>query len=383
MLDYSALNKIVSQDIDVVLKLDLIYKFACTGLNKLSRFSVALIVDKVVSNYYVHDRLSEVGEHDYKEHELQETTSLGNVAFKSAIRVIEDLHQMNQTDRISELLRNGHRSSYTFPIAYRGETIGFIFINASQTGYFSQDDVARDCAYLSQAVAQLFIQLYQDQRYLRSALDIALNMGHARDPETKEHLTRMGMYSELIARILSENGADISHQFIHRIRQYAPLHDIGKYMIPDEILYSTRRFTPEERLVMNKHTIYGEKIIDEVITLSGTHLISEGETQLIKNIVRHHHEHFDGSGLPDALCNESIPLEARIVTLADVFDALLSRRAYKPAWDIDRVVEYVEQQTGKMFDPDCVDVLLNNLDLFIEIRRKYLDKVDANQYIAC
>lgn len=144
MLDYSALNKIVSQDIDIVLKLDLIYKLASTGFSKLSRFSVALIVDKTVSNYYVQDRLSEVGEHDYKEHQLKSATSLGSIAFTSTIRIIDELSEMTQTERISELISKGHRSSYTFPISHHGETIGFIFINASQSSYFNQEIVARD-----------------------------------------------------------------------------------------------------------------------------------------------------------------------------------------------------------------------------------------------
>lgn len=207
-------------------------------------------------------------------------------------------------------------------------------------------------------------------------------MGHARDPETKEHLTRMGMYSELLARFLSTSLSEISHQFIHRIRLYAPFHDIGKYLIPDDILYSDRRFTPEERAVMNNHTIYGEQIIDEVVQLSGTKTVSEGEIQFIKNIVRHHHECFNGKGLPDALRSDSIPLEARIVTLADVFDALLSKRAYKPAWELSEVIEYIKLQKGKMFDPMCVDVLLANLDQFMEIRSKYLDKIDSRELIA-
>lgn len=159
-------------------------------------------------------------------------------------------------------------------------------------------------------------------------------MGHARDPETKEHLIRMGKYSEQLARTLSHSNNSITHQFVHRIRLYAPFHDIGKYRIPDNVLFSTGRFSEEERAIMNNHTLYGEEMINDVVSLSHHCSMCSDEIQFIKNIVRHHHERFDGSGLPDGLSHTAIPLEARIVTLADVFDALMSKRAYKHAWSL-------------------------------------------------
>jgi HD-GYP domain-containing protein (c-di-GMP phosphodiesterase class II) len=174
----------------------------------------------------------------------------------------------------------------------------------------------------------------------------------------------------------------VTHPFIHRIRLYAPFHDIGKYMIPDEILYSNRRYTPQEREIMNRHTVYGEGIIDDVISLSSVNSVSSEEIAFIKNIVRHHHEHFNGKGLPDGLKGESIPLEARIVTLADVFDALLSKRAYKPAWSVEQVVEYIEENEGVIFDPQCVRVLVSNLELFLDIRATYVDRAEAVDAIA-
>ncbi|MGY5537913.1 HD domain-containing phosphohydrolase [Vibrio brasiliensis] len=382
MFNYSLLNHIAAQDLSLILKLDSIYEHVLDSYPQMSRFSVALMGENSVSNYYVKDTMADVGRYDFEQHELRDNSSLTSIAYTENIRIISDLREMFQTDRIRELIGLGHRSSYTYPISYQGKTIGFIFVNAKETGFFSRCDVERDFAYLAQVVANQFIQLFESQRHFQASLEIALKMGHARDPETKEHLTRMGMYSELLARFLSTSLSEISHQFIHRIRLYAPFHDIGKYLIPDDILYSDRRFTPEERAVMNNHTIYGEEIIDEVVQLSGTKTVSEGEIQFIKNIVRHHHECFNGKGLPDALRSDSIPLEARIVTLADVFDALLSKRAYKPAWELSEVIEYIKLQKGKMFDPMCVDVLLANLDQFMEIRSKYLDKIDSRELIA-
>lgn len=92
-------------------------------------------------------------------------------------------------------------------------------------------------------------------------------------------------------------------------------------------------------------------MINDVVSLSHHRSICSTEIQFIKNIIRHHHERFDGSGLPDALKGQAIPLEARIVTLADVFDALMSKRAYKQAWTLSEVMEYIEVHNGSMFDP--------------------------------
>lgn len=382
MFDYTAFNQTAAQNQDIISKLNEIYALAMKSYPPLSRFSIALIGNNTVSNYYVRDKLADIGRYDYLEQELRENSSLTSIAFTANIRIVDCLHDMLQTERIKELIKLGHSSSYTFPISYQGKTIGFIFFNASEDGFFSLSDSQRDFAYLSQLIAGLFVQLYENQKHFQSTLAVALNMGHARDPETQEHLTRMGMYSELIARLLSETVAEVTHPFIHRIRLYAPFHDIGKYMIPDEILYSNRRYTPQEREIMNRHTVYGEGIIDDVISLSSVNSVSGEEIAFIKNIVRHHHEHFNGKGLPDGLKGESIPLEARIVTLADVFDALLSKRAYKPAWSVEQVVEYIEENEGVIFDPQCVRVLVSNLELFLDIRATYVDRAEAVDAIA-
>ncbi|WCP68748.1 HD domain-containing protein [Vibrio tubiashii] len=379
MVNFSLISQIASENTTITSKLDSIYVHASEAYSSLSRFSIALIGESKVSNYYVKDRFSDSGSYDFTEHRLTEGSSLTSVALKATVRVIDQLSSMLQTERIQELIRLGHRSSYTFPISFKGKTIGFIFINASEDAFFSRQDIARDFTFLSQVTSSLFVQLFESQRHFQSSLKLALKIGHARDPETKEHLIRMGMYSELLARILSKTMEEITHQFIHRIRLYAPFHDIGKYMIPDEILYSDKIYTAEERAIMNNHTLFGEEIIDDVVAHCEQETISNAEIRFIKNIVRHHHEHYNGEGLPDALESEAIPLEARIVTLADVFDALLSRRAYKPAWELDDVLIYIQANKGRLFDPVLVDALTDNIEDFTRIRLRYLDEAEATQ----
>lgn len=383
MFDYLKLNTLAAQDKGIASILDDLFSLARSTYPSLSRFSVALVGDNKASNYYVSDLLSDCSVYDYSEQELQSHSALARISVTQSVRVIDDLALITPTQRLKRLLQRGHKSSYTSPISYKDVNLGFVFLNASQTAFFHSQEVQRDMAFFTQTISNLFIQQHASQRHFQSSLNVALNMGHARDPETAEHLVRMGKYSELLARLLSAQKSEITHQFVHRIRLYAPFHDIGKYRIPDDVLFSTKRFTPSERNIMNMHTIYGEEMINDVVSISDSNAISDEEIQFIKNIIRHHHERFDGKGLPDSLSYENIPLEARIVTLADVFDALLSQRAYKQAWPTSKVMNYVEENSGLLFDPDCVKALQDNLPMFLDIRSQYLDAEDKPDSMAC
>ncbi|MEZ8619638.1 HD-GYP domain-containing protein [Vibrio splendidus] len=379
MFDYSQISRVAAQDKDIIAIVDDLFRLAREHYPILSRLSVVLCNENRASNYFVSDTLCHEAEHRHVEQELTPESALSRMAESLDTRIINDLTTISSTKQISHLLDLGHQSSYTTPIHHQESNLGFVFINASSTGFFANQTIQYDIAYLTQVISSLFVQWFERQRHFQSSLAIALNMGHARDPETKEHLIRMGKYSEQIARTLSHTKREITHQFIHRIRLYAPFHDIGKYRIPDKVLFSSARFNEEERNIMNNHTLYGEEMIDDVVALSHHSSMCSEEIQFIKNIVRHHHERFDGSGLPDALSNTAIPLEARIVTLADVFDALMSKRAYKHAWSLDEVMEYIEAQNGSMFDPECVVALKQNLDGFMVIREQYND--DAQPHL--
>ncbi len=382
MFDYSQLNRVAAQDKDIIAIVDDLFRLAREYYPILSRLSVVLCSENRASNYFVSDTLCQEAEHRYVEQELKPESALSRMAESLDTRIIHDLASIKPTKQISHLLQLGHQSSYTTPIHYQESNLGFVFINASSTGFFSKEYIQCDIAYISQLISSLFVQLFERQRHFQSSLAIALNMGHARDPETKEHLIRMGKYSEQIARTMSESNNEITHQFIHRIRLYAPFHDIGKYRIPDNVLFSSGRFSAEERAIMNNHTLYGEEMINDVVSLSHHCSMCSDEIQFIKNIVRHHHERFDGSGLPDGQSHTAIPLEARIVTLADVFDALMSKRAYKHAWSLDEVMEYIEAHNGSMFDPECVEALKQNLDGFMAIREQYNDDVKPQPMMA-
>jgi two-component system response regulator RpfG len=168
-----------------------------------------------------------------------------------------------------------------------------------------------------------------------------------RDFGTGAHLMRMSRLTGLIAE-----GLGLPEDEVRMLELAAPLHDIGKIGIPDAILLKRGQLTADELSVMRTHPQIGFEILRD----SHSKFI-----QLGASIALHHHERWDGCGYPDSLAGNQIPIAARIVALADVFDALISERPYKPAWTHDEAVAYVLSQSGKHFDPGCVEALLRDI----------------------
>lgn len=175
-------------------------------------------------------------------------------------------------------------------------------------------------------------------------------LGEYRSKETGAHVRRVGLYSKLLARL---NGLDEVRATL--LEDAAPLHDIGKVGVPDAILNKPGTLTGEEYEVMKNHTLIGQSILSN----SDKPLI-----QLASEIAGGHHEKFDGTGYPLGLKGEDIPLSARIVAIADVFDALISQRVYKDSWSNDKIIEFFKKEKGKHFDPFLVAIFLNNYDSF-------------------
>lgn len=179
--------------------------------------------------------------------------------------------------------------------------------------------------------------------------------GEFRDEETGDHVIRMSDYACLIAQSL-----DLDQNQCEVIRLAAPMHDIGKIGIPDQILLKPGKLTPQEWSIMKTHTRIGYDILRD----STSCYIQAGAV-----IAYGHHERYDGKGYPQGLAGADIPIEARIVAVADVFDALRSERPYKQAWSLDRTLNYLETQRGRHFDPDCVDAFLANMDQVLDVRK--------------
>ncbi len=183
--------------------------------------------------------------------------------------------------------------------------------------------------------------------------------GEFRDEETGNHIIRMAKYSRLIAEELrlSEDDCDI-------IELASPMHDIGKVGIPDQILLKRGTLNSDERAVMKQHPRIGYDILKD----SPSKYLRMGSV-----IALGHHEKFDGSGYPTGLAGAAIPLAARIVAVADVFDALTSVRPYKPAWRVPDAEAYLKDQRGLHFDPNCVDAFIRQFEKALGIRDKFQD----------
>ena len=180
-----------------------------------------------------------------------------------------------------------------------------------------------------------------------------------RDVETGHHIERMSRYSSLLAR---RYGLDATH--CELIRQASPMHDVGKIGVPDGILFKPGRLSVGELEVVKQHPELGFQIL------------SKSEQPLLvlaASIARSHHERWDGSGYPLGLAGESIPLEGRIAAVADVFDALVSRRVYKPPFPLERAVEIIVDGRGTQFDGSVVDVLIDHIDEVVAIQEQYPD----------
>ncbi|WP_323016952.1 two-component system response regulator [Castellaniella sp.] len=213
-----------------------------------------------------------------------------------------------------------------------------------------------------QARVRTHLSLVQATEVRETRLQIIRCLGAAaeyRDNETGLHIVRMSHYAWRLAREIgySDEAAD---ELLHA----APMHDVGKIGIPDSVLLKPGKLDPAEWAIMRQHPAIGARII-------GDH--PSGLLRLAATIALRHHEKWDGSGYPDGLAGEAIPLAARIVALADVFDALTSVRPYKSAWSVDDAMHYIREQSGRHFDPALIEAFERCLPDILVFKARWAD----------
>ena len=207
------------------------------------------------------------------------------------------------------------------------------------------------------------LSLVQAEQLKQAHVDLVHRLGRAaeyKDTDTGEHIARMSQYSKLLAL---EFG--MGEQQAELLRQAAPMHDVGKIGIPDAILLKPGRLTPDEFDHMKQHAAIGAQILAN----SSSPLL-----QLAHKLALEHHEKWDGSGYPNGLKGEHISVEGRIVAIADVFDALTSKRPYKEAWGVEEALENMQAQAGKHFDPHLINLFVNKLDAIIAIKSAHQEQ---------
>ena len=202
------------------------------------------------------------------------------------------------------------------------------------------------------------------------------HLAETRDPETGNHILRTQAYVQHLAQTLRRHprfAAMLNDQYINLLGRSAPLHDIGKVGIPDHILLKPGKLNAEEWAIMQTHAQLGSEAIER----------AEADIEmpldflsLAKEIARWHHEKWDGSGYPDGLSGEAIPLSARLMALADVFDALISPRVYKPPMSFAEARSIIYEGRGKHFDPDIVDAFIADFSAYCAIAERYHDAED-------
>lgn len=305
-------------------------------------------------------------------------TSLSDLIHTGNSRIINDLEEYCKGRPLKPynkvILEAGIKASITLPLKVSGEPVGVIFFSSTRKNVYKPEHIKLLDTLASSIAISLNKNIYVNDIIYSSVLALA-KLAEARDGYTGEHLNRMAVYSRLIAQLLYENDIytdEIDLDYIERIERYSPLHDIGKVGIRDNILLKPGKLTPEEYNEMKRHTVYGAEVLKQA---QSNMRDNRWMFQMGIEIVEGHHEKWDGTGYPNGKKGEEIPLCARIVALADVFDALTSVRPYKPAYSFEESIKIIAEGRGSHFDPVITDLFLSQRHRVETIYKRFIPEL--------
>lgn len=301
---------------------------------------------------------------------LSRSASLSRLAAEGGVRLMENLPEKiaPDTPHSRYLLEQGYQTSLTVPMYHRGKFAGFLFFDSLRPSAFSTVD-QQILLIFADLISLIVYHELDSIRILTGVVSVSRAFSHMRDFETGAHLERMARYSRLIAHDMSGD-AGVSDEFVEHVYLFSPLHDLGKIGISDSVLHKGGALTEEEWRIMATHPEKGLELLGMV--LESFALQDIPDIGIARNIVLCHHEMLDGSGYPRGLRGDEIPLEARITAVADIFDALTSRRPYKEPWSVDEALAELDGlAVGGKLDPRCVEALKRHRDALDKICAHY------------
>jgi response regulator RpfG family c-di-GMP phosphodiesterase len=262
------------------------------------------------------------------------------------------------------MLNEGMHSSVTLPLNVRDNCVGVVFFSSdSKEAYTTEHTSFLKTIALSLAAA--FDQSFLNDQLIVSTIEGFSKLVESKDSETGNHIERMQRYAVMLVEMAAAKDAfpnQINEAFIKQIEAFSPLHDIGKVSIPDHILMKPGKLTPQEFELMKEHTSIGADILEKMnASVTG---VNRSFYKVGIEIVRYHHEKYNGTGYPDGLSGEDIPLSARIVAVADVLDAITSKRPYKNAFGMETSKRIMLEGRNQHFDPVLIDILMENWKRF-------------------
>lgn len=280
----------------------------------------------------------------------------------------EELKKRPHSPSLKLLNEEGIKSNLIIALILNDTVFGYLFFSSVKENNYSKKDLELGIK-IAQEISGILNTTYLTKKMFISMTNAFANLVEKKDNDTGDHILRMTNYSRIIADALIEHTNPeykVTQGFVNDISNYASVHDIGKVGIPDSILKKPGRLTDEERQIMQTHADIGGDILKEV--QDNLKIFDRDFFKIAIQITRAHHEKWDGSGYPKGLVGNDIPLSARIVAIADVFDALSSRRVYKDDFGFEDSVRIINEGAGKHFDPELVNIFNEMLP---QIRKIY------------